>query len=157
MEWQDKIAPESLFLPGIMTQFTPEERRTLIQRAKRKIVNNKWTGSWINSRPIISMLTHKSRSDKRRKITSRVIKGRTYYSPQAIGVPVAHLILLDDGRYPTEDDQCSHLCHNGACIRKEHLLWESCNNNMRRLRCQRQQLCQCRLEPKCLLNSDCKN
>ena len=154
--FKNSIAPDHLFLPNIMTKYTPDERQLLIERVKQKIVNNKWTGKQ-KTRPTIQLTTTKTREQfafGTRKQSTRIIKGVTYTQQPQSGVPVAHIVLLMNGFYPTEDDQASHLCHNAFCVKADHLLWERADKNMRRLRCQRQKVCNCRLQPACLMKCD---
>jgi hypothetical protein len=148
----EKQAPKHLFLPLIMTKFDGRERRELFLKVAKKIKKNNWKR---HTRPMINATTRQSIIDgwtQKRKRSTKVIKGIKYSQNPQVGVPVAQCVLLMDNRYPKEDDQASHLCHNRNCIKKEHLVWEDANANQRRLRCQREKVCVCRLEVKCLIN-----
>lgn len=153
MEFQHTIAPRELFLPNIMTMYDKEEREALFTIVRKKIVAGKWKGNQ-KGRPTVQLTTKRAiqeRKNGERAHSSKLINGRLYYQePQAI-VAVTHAVLVMHGHFPQEDDQASHLCHNGTCVRVEHLVWESANANTRRLRCQRNGKCECRLTPKCLM------
>ena len=124
-----------LFLPAIMTHFNAAERRKLYTKVKQHIVNGKYTGRYVPGRPTVRMVSrHKHHGERR------------------VAIHVAHVVLVMHGKLPKEDEHASHLCHNSACVRIEHLVWESAGHNMRRMRCQARGACVCKLTPACLIN-----
>lgn len=151
--YADRIAPPHLFLPTIMTHYTPEERKKLWQKISRRIENNRWVGNQ-KGRPTAGFATQHCRQRAiagKRKRTTKIVKGVAYtQEPQAL-VLVSHAVLVANGRYPQEDEQASHLCHNGKCVHPDHLVWEPVAANMRRVRCAREGECVCGNEIKCLM------
>lgn len=50
--------------------------------------------------------------------------------------PATHVVLAKAGDMPpTSEHEASHLCHNPKCVKLEHLLWESHEDNMARNMC----------------------
>jgi len=129
-----------------MVQYNNEERELLFAKVRAKTIDGKWTGGLAKGRPICFVSTKVARADmsrtKKPKLTAKS------------GVHVAHVVLVMNGQFPQEDEQASHLCHNGACIKLQHLRWESAGHNMRRAHCQREGECVCRLDPPCLMRCE---
>jgi len=60
---------------------------------------------------------------------------------------VTHIVLGFNGVYPpTSEHEVSHRCHNPACVRFEHLLWEFHRANVDREQCRYSRNVTC---PKC--------
>ena len=122
-----------------MTMCDNAERRQLIKLANTFIdKDGKWTGGRAGNcgdRPVYKMHTKRAK---------QLGKRRASFS-------VAHIKLIEDGRYPDEDDQASHLCHDAGCIDPRHLVWERGDYNQRRKRCAKLGKCCCRLINKCIL------
>lgn len=151
-----KRVSEMKFIPVIMTEFTDKERAKLIKRHK-KYINSKgeWIGSFSGGRPKINMVTKKSKEDGasgKRKMQVYSTTGVMNKAPQ-VQVCVSQVVLIAAGFFPEEDEEASHLCHNGACIRLEHLVWERGDYNRRRKICAKLGECVCRQERKCIFGA----
>jgi len=120
-----------LFLPAIITHIDDDERVKLYTKLQKHMVAGKFVGRHVNGRPSI-------------RITPK-------HKRKQIAIYAAHVVLVMNGLLPNEDEQASHLCHNRACVKLEHLVWESPGHNMRRKRCQAGGKCVCKLQPPCIL------
>lgn len=150
-DYVHSIAPVNADLPVVMTMATPAEREQLIAKAKSKIINGEWTGQAIKLRdgkkiPVTAMITERQRimiATNRRK------------QGNAVNFRVVHLMLIADGKYPTEErNVCSHLCHKNDCVNASHLCWSSSNDNNRRERkCRKVGHCNCGLYPPCMFDT----
>ena len=130
------------FLPNIMLLCDETERNNLVKHSKKFIKDNRWIGGLSGNCKNRPTLKYPTREAKRRKLG----KNRSSFL-------VSHIILIEHGQYPEEDDTASHLCHNACCIDINHLIWERGDFNQRRKRCQKLKKCICRLEKKCIINA----
>ena len=70
----------------------------------------------------------------------------------------SHVAAVAHANFPSlATDECSHLCHNAACVNPDHLVWESHQMNTSRINCVGSVTCKCgnetilcRHTPKCL-------
>lgn len=54
------------------------------------------------------------------------------------------VVMAMDGTFATDKkDEVSHLCNNGACVRREHICWENRKDNERRKGCCGDVVCDC--------------
>ena len=138
-----KRGRDDLFLPAIMTLCNDAERKKLVSKMKKRYKNGKWTGSVLvktnNTRGVFVMRTEEA--------TARGFQRgvATFFA--------AHIMLISHGKYPQEDEQASHLCHEPSCLNIDHLIWADAGKNLRRIRCRKFHECCCRLEPQCLFNA----
>lgn len=139
------MSEEELFLPVIMTHCTHEERQAAIKASKKFVENGVWIGgkggrvSGKGARPCFKFPT----AAAKRKNVGR---GR-------LSLSVSHLVLIEEGKYPQEDEQASHLCHDPSCIDPNHLVWERGDFNLRRKRCFARKKCICRQPKKCIFDA----
>lgn len=137
-----------------MRMCTEEERQTLISRIDRFIVDGKWTGAKHKNRGVITMRTKRARSEADNGLRKKHVRtGQEREDYPNITCPVSHLVLIKAGKYPVEDDEASHLCHNSSCIELDHLIWERGDFNRRRRFCVRAKKCVCQLTPPCLMHA----
>jgi hypothetical protein len=76
----------------------------------------------------------------------QVDKNAPDYYPTRANQPFApaQVVLCASGKHAEEKfDQASHLCDNAFCLRAEHLVWESPQNNSDRKNCPGKVRCNC--------------
>jgi hypothetical protein len=68
-----------------------------------------------------------------------------------VSAPLGYLSLIAEGHSPSATDlmTCSHLCHNNRCFNYSHLQWETKQDNDKRERCHKANVCSCNQSPKC--------
>lgn len=155
--FKNSIAPKSMNLPNIMTMATPRERQKIIKSVMEKIKEGKWCGAWIKGhgkqkRPGYAMWTERANEEvaagtRKSKYTKSAKKKHTGY----VSFLPYHCVLLHHGFYPTEQKSvCSHICHDPSCVRIDHIMWSSHDDNYRRERlCNKEKRCVCGLDPPC--------
>lgn len=155
-------APMTVDLPNIMTMCTPAERAVLVSRANEKLTaDHQWLGSWTGkptrdkpkgARPSLQMVTDFGREQNRNGSKRRKrVHASGNSGTNATTFPVSHVLLIGDGRYPTEErNYASHICHQGTCLILDHIIWEGAGANLRRERlCRANDRCLCGLQPPC--------
>lgn len=147
-KYKDRIAPDHLDLPSIMTACEPDEREVLIKRCRARVEDGMWKGTTQRHRKG----RHGGRAQfgmQTRYFKNRKQQGRATTTTSMF--PPAHAFLVDSGRYPTErKNVASHLCHTPLCMNPDHLEWSSAGDNLRREMCRREGRCICRLDPPCI-------
>lgn len=154
-------------LPAIMTKFTEEERDAFVRRCRTKIINGRWTGMYAGKRPNAlgftgrpsdRMVTIRSTEEQQLGLRKGGLLQRTEPRHKGtrprkpfVNVMVTHAVLIEAGRYPTEEcNVASHICHHNICVDANHLTWESATHNWRRERlCRINSVCVCNLSPPC--------
>ena len=126
-------APRHSYFPVLFTRCTPAERAKVIARVASKITKKrKWRGAYLSPK------------SRRGIVRIKNAKGAT------VTVLAYHAVLAQHGYYPSGDrNVCSHLCHNSACVKVEHLCWSSSNENALREDCRVQKKCVCNLAREC--------
>lgn len=158
----DHRAPRDSDLPIIMTLCEPDERDAIIKVVKDQIVDGEWTGPLTgrkgSKRPTVRFVPRAGYEDQRqgrRKSTYLDKRNGKEYSTKPVSTFIAaHAILIDAGKYPSEQkNTASHLCHESLCLESSHLVWESHDANQKRERkCHQKGECHCGQQPSCLFD-----
>jgi hypothetical protein len=107
--------------------------------------NLMWTGN-------THFNTHGYQVLQKINITRRnfTFKGKKHQRFQ-VNVPPIHVAMRKAELAPHSAGlEASHLCHNNFCLDVTHIVWETHPDNMKRILCKNQQVCQCGNTTKCL-------
>jgi len=152
--------------PLILTLCSEEERKMLLERARKKIVGGKWLGALQGGTKDKKQgrpgLTYEARFMKEREDRGELPKkmwfdkrsGKHHRAQHTRVFWVSHILLVGTGSFPCPFDEASHLCHNKLCCDVSHLIWEDPETNRKRNICKKKGECVCGCKSPCRF--DCK-